>query len=43
MAVGHADSPATGVAFTQTGRLRHVHSVGEHRRDTDPAPSNDPG
>ena len=42
-AVGYVDSPATGIEFTQTGRLRHVHFVGEHRRDTDPAPSNDPG
>ena len=41
--VGHVDSPATGIEFTHTGRLRHVHFVGEHRRDADPAPSNDPG
>jgi hypothetical protein len=42
-AVGSVDSPATGVEFTQTGRVRHVHFIGEHRRDIDPAPSNDPG
>ena len=42
-AVGHVDGPATGIEFTQIGPLRHVHFVGEHRRDTDPAPSNDPG
>ena len=42
-AVGHVDGPATGVEFTQIGPVRHVHFVGEHRRDTDPVPSNDPG
>ncbi len=42
-AVGHVDSPATGVEFTRIGPKQHVHFVGEHRRDTDPAPSNDPG
>ncbi len=42
-AVGYVDSPATGVEFTRIGPVRHVHFVGEHRRDTDPAPSNDPG
>ncbi|HEX8375974.1 MAG TPA: hypothetical protein VF606_12435 [Geminicoccaceae bacterium] len=42
MAVG-VDSPATGVESTRTGPLRHVHFVEEHRRDTDPAPSDDPG
>ena len=39
----HGDSPVTGVEFTRIGPQRHVHLVGEHRRDTDPAPSNDPG
>lgn len=39
----HADGPATGIEATRIGPLRHVHLVGEHRRDTDPAPSNDPG
>ncbi len=42
-AVGCVDSPATGVEFTRIGPLRHVQFVGEHRRNTDPAPSNDPG
>ncbi len=42
-AIGHVDGPATGVEFTQIGPVRHAHLVGEHRRDTDPAPSNDPG
>jgi hypothetical protein len=41
--VGYVDGPATGVEFTQIGPVRHVHFVGEHRRDTDPVPSNDPG
>ena len=42
-AVGYVDSPATGIEFTQIGPRRHVHFVGEHRRDADPTPSNDPG
>ena len=42
-AVGYVDGPATGVEFTRIGPKQHVHFVGEHRRDTDPAPSNDPG
>ena len=42
-AVGHVDGPATGVEFTRIGPVQHVHFVGEHRRDTDPVPSNDPG
>jgi hypothetical protein len=42
-AEGYVDSPATGVEFTQIGPRRHVHCVGEHRRDTDPVPSNNPG
>ena len=42
-AVGYVDGPATGVEFTRIGPLRRVHFVGEHRRDTDPVPSNDPG
>ena len=42
-AVGYVDSPATGVEITQIGPVRHVHFVGEHRRDTYPVPSNDPG
>jgi hypothetical protein len=37
------DSPATGIEFTRIGPRRHVHFIGEHRRDTDPAPSDDPG
>ena len=41
-AVGHVDGPATGIEFTRIGPVQHVHFVGEHRRDTDPAPSNDP-
>jgi hypothetical protein len=42
-AVGYVDGPATGIEFTQIGPVRHVHFVGEHRRHTDPVPSNDPG
>ena len=42
-AEGYVDGPATGVEFTQIGPVRHVRFVGEHRRDTDPVPSNDPG
>jgi hypothetical protein len=42
-AVDHVDGPATGIEFTRIGPVQHVHFVGEHRRDTDPAPSNDPG
>jgi hypothetical protein len=42
-AVGCVDSPATGVEFTRIGPLQYVHFFGERRRDTDPAPSNDPG
>ena len=42
-AVGYVDSLATGVEFTQIGSVRHVHFVGAHRHDADPAPSNDPG
>ena len=42
-AVGYVDGPATGVEFTRIGPVQHVHFVGERRRDTDPAPSNDPG
>ena len=41
--VGYVDGPATGIEFTQIGPVRHVHFVGEHRRHTDPVPSNDPG
>ena len=42
-AIGYMDTPANGVEFTRIGPVRHVHFVGEHCRDTDPAPSNDPG
>ena len=41
-AAGYVDGPATGIEFTRIGPVQHVHFVGEHRRDTDPAPSNDP-
>ena len=42
-AEGYVDGPATGVECTRIGPVRHVHFVGEHRRDAYPAPSNDPG
>jgi hypothetical protein len=37
------DGPATGIESTRIRPRRHVRFVGEHRRDTDPVPSNDPG
>jgi hypothetical protein len=39
--VGHADSPATGVEFIETGPLRDVQFVGARTADAVPKPRDD--
>ena len=39
--VGHADSPATGVEFIETGPLRDVQFVGARTADAVPKPRGD--
>ena len=39
--VGHADSPATGVEFIETGALRYVQFVGARTAGAAPKPRDD--